>query len=74
LYADAIPVLDNYLSRNATDQDVLFASIYSHYEAMARAKTLLPEADRAKIRKYASAYKGPEQGLVARYLQSLAVR
>jgi VWFA-related protein len=73
-FADAMPVLDNYLSRNATDQDVLFASIYSHYEAMTRAKTLLPEADRAKIKKYASAYKGPEQALVARYLQSLAVR
>jgi hypothetical protein len=41
---------------------------------MTRAKTLLPEADRAKVKKYASAYKGPQQALVARYLQSLAVR
>ena len=56
-FAEAIPVLDGYLSRNGTDQDVLFASIYSHYEAMTRAKTLLPEADRAKLKKYASAYK-----------------
>ena len=73
-YADAVPVLDAYLTRNVTDQDVLFAAIYSHYEAMTRAKTLLPEADRAKLKKYASAYKGPQQALVARYLQSLAVR
>jgi thioredoxin-like negative regulator of GroEL len=73
-YPDAVPVLDAYLSRNATDQDVLFAAIYSHYETMTRAKTLLPEADRAKLKRYASAYKGPQQALVARYLQSLAVR
>ncbi len=73
-YADAVPVLDAYLTRNATDQDVLFAAIYAHYEAMTRAKTLLPEADRAKVKRYASAYKGPQQALVARYLQSLAVR
>ncbi|HEY6359849.1 MAG TPA: VWA domain-containing protein [Vicinamibacterales bacterium] len=73
-YADAVPVLDRYLSRNATDQDALFAVIYSTYEATTAAKLLLPEADRAKIKRYASAYKGPQQALVARYLQSLAVR
>jgi tetratricopeptide (TPR) repeat protein len=73
-YADAVPVLDRYLTRNGTDQDVLFAAIYAQYEATTAAKTLLPEADRAKIKKYASAYKGQQQALVARYLQSLAVK
>jgi VWFA-related protein len=73
-FAEALPILDRYLARNASDQDVLFASVLAHYEAMTRAKTLLPEADRAKLKRYAAAYKGPRQALVARYLQSLDVR
>jgi hypothetical protein len=73
-FADAVPVLDRYLTRNATDQDVLFAAIYAQYEAVTAAKLQLPEADRAKIKRYASAYKGEQQPLVARYLQSMSVK
>jgi tetratricopeptide (TPR) repeat protein len=73
-FSEAVPVLDNYLTRNATDQDVLFAALYAHYEATTRAKAIAPEAERIKLKRYASAYKGPQQALVARYLQSLAVR
>jgi tetratricopeptide (TPR) repeat protein len=73
-FEDAVPVLDRHLTRNATDQDVLFAAIYAHYETHTRAKTLPPDADRVKLRRYAAAYKGQQQALVARYLQSLAVR
>jgi hypothetical protein len=73
-FADAVPVLDAYLARNPTDQDVLFAAIVSQYEMHTAAKTLATEADRAKLKRYASAYKGPQQALVARYLQSLSVR
>ncbi len=69
-----MPVLDRYLSRNATDQDVLFAALYAHYESLTQAKALASEADRTKLRRYASAYKGPQQALVSRYRQSLAVR
>jgi hypothetical protein len=73
-FAEAVPVLDGYLTRNGTDQDVLFATIYAHYEATTAAKAISTEADRTKLKRYASAYKGPQQALVARYLQSLAVR
>jgi tetratricopeptide (TPR) repeat protein len=73
-FADAVPVLDRYLTRNAADQDALFAAVLSQYEMHTRAKTLATEADRAKLKRYASAYKGPQQALVARYLQSLSVR
>jgi predicted Zn-dependent protease len=72
--SEAVPVLDRYLARNGTDQDALFAAIYAQYEALTRAKAIASEADRVKLKRYASAYKGPQQALIARYLQSLAVR
>jgi VWFA-related protein len=73
-YADAVPVLDRYLTRNPNDQDVLFAAVMAHYETHTRAKTLPADADRAKLKRYASAYKGPQGPLIARYLQSMTVR
>ena len=73
-YADAVPVLDGYLTRNASDQDVLFAALFAHYETHTRQKTLPTEADRVTLKRYAAAYKGPQQGLVVRYLQSLSLQ
>ena len=73
-YADAVAVLDGYLTRNPADQDVLFAAVLSHYETHTRAKTLPTDADRAKLKRYASAYKGSQGPLVSRYLQSMSVR
>ena len=73
-FAEAVPVLDRYLVKHPTDQDVLFAAVLSTYEMHTRAKTLATDSDRAKLKRYASAYKGDQQALVARYLQSLSVR
>lgn len=72
-YADALPVLDSYLSRHPADQDLLLAAIVAHYE-VGRGGQALPEADLAKLRRYAAAYKGPEGALVTKYLQALQAR
>lgn len=70
-YAPAIPVLDAYLRRNPTDADALFAAVMAQYEASARAKVPLSGEERAKLTKYVRAYKGPQQALLAKYLESL---
>ena len=72
-WSDALPVLDSYLARNGTDQDLLLASITAHYEA-ARGGRLFSTADRAKLRKYAAAYRGPHAALVDKYLDVLGGR
>lgn len=72
-YAEAVPVLDGYLTRHATDQDLLLAAIVAHYE-VARAGQALPEAELAKLRKYAAAYRGPDGAIVTKYLQALQAR
>lgn len=72
-YADAVPILDTYLSRNATDQDILFAAIVSRYELHTRQKTQPGDAERVLLRRYAAAYNGAQVPLVSRYLQSLGV-
>ena len=68
------PVLDRYLARNMIDQHALFAAIYAQYYAVSATQSLALEADRAKLKRYASAYKGTNEALVARYLQSMGVR
>jgi VWFA-related protein len=72
-WTDALPVLDSYLSRNAADQDLLLASITAHYEA-ARGGVLFSNADHAKLRKYAAAYRGPQAVLVDKYLETIQSR
>jgi predicted Zn-dependent protease len=72
-YADAVPVLDAYLTRQATDQDALLAAIVAQYEVV-RAGQTLSNIDREKLRRYARAYKGPEQALVDKYLQTIGAR
>jgi VWFA-related protein len=69
-YGDAIAVLDRYLTRNGTDQDALLASIIAHYEVV-RAGQVLSNVDRARLRKYATAYRGEHQALVEKYLQTM---
>jgi VWFA-related protein len=69
-HADALPVLDNYLAGHPTDQDMLFAAIVAQYE-VARGGQPLSNVDRAKIRKYAIAYRGSNQPLVDKYLQTM---
>jgi len=72
-YAEAVPVLDGFLSRHAADQDVLLAAIVAQYE-LVRAGQTISNVDRAKLRKYATAYRGPQQAIVEKYLESLQVR
>jgi tetratricopeptide (TPR) repeat protein len=72
-FAEAVPVLDAYLARHPTDQDELLAAIVAQYE-LARAGQLLSNIDGAKLRKYASAYRGEHQALVEKYLETLQVR
>ena len=56
-------------TRHPTDQGLLLAAIVSQYE-LVRGGQVLSMADRAKMRSYALAYKGPERALVEKYLQS----
>jgi hypothetical protein len=72
-YADAVPVLDRFLTRHVTDQDALLASVIAHYEIV-RSGQLLSNVEQAKLRKYASAYRGEHQALVEKYLQTMQVR
>jgi predicted Zn-dependent protease len=72
-YADAVPVLDDYLARHPSDQDMLLAAVVAQYEA-ARAGQPLSSADLAKLRKYSAAYRGAQEALVEKYLTTLGAR
>lgn len=72
-YADAVPVLDAYLARHPADQDLLLAAVLAHYEA-AQAGRTPSNADRERLRRYASAYRGSHAALVAKYVEILQVR
>ena len=69
-HADALPVLDDYLTRRPTDQEMLFAAIVAQYQ-VARGGQPLSNVDRTKLRKYAAAYRGPNQALVDKYLSTI---
>lgn len=72
-YSEAVPVLDGYLARHAADQELLLAAIIAQYE-VARAGQSLSNLDRAKLRRYATAYRGEHHALVEKYLDTLQVR
>jgi len=72
-YAEAMPVLDSFLTRHPTDQGLLLAAIVSQFE-LAEGGQVLSVADAAKMRRYAGAYKGPEGALVQKYLQSMQAK
>jgi VWFA-related protein len=72
-HADALPVLDSYLTRQPTDQEMLFAAIVAQYE-VARGGQPLSNVDRAKLRKYATAYRGPNQPLIEKYLETIGAQ
>ena len=73
-YGDALPVLDAYLARNPGDHDALFSMIMAQYEVTSRAKVPLSDVERAKLTRYARAYKGPQQALISKYLDALHSR
>ena len=70
-YAEALPVLDTYLAKHPSDPDALFSIIMAQYEVTSRARVPLSDVERAKLTKYARAYKGPQQALVSKYLEAL---
>jgi VWFA-related protein len=72
-HADALPVLDSYLAKRPADQEMLYAAIVAQYE-VARGGQPLSNVDRAKLRKYATAYRGPNQPLVEKYLDTIGAK
>ena len=72
-FAEALPILDGYLDRHPADPDALFAAVLAHYQVARATGSELTGADRAKLLKYARAYKGPQEALFAKYLSSLGV-
>lgn len=72
-FHDALPILDAYLGRHPSDADALFAAVLAQYQVARATGADLTAADRAKLLKYARAYKGPQEALFAKYLSSLGV-
>jgi tetratricopeptide (TPR) repeat protein len=72
-YAEALPILDGYLTRHPTDQDFLFAGVVSQYEVV-RTGAILSNADRDRVRGWANAYRGEQAALVEKYLQTMGAR
>jgi len=69
-YADAMPVLDAFLGRHPTDQGLLLAAIVSQYE-LVQGGQVASVADVARMRRYVTAYKGPESTLARKYLEAI---
>jgi predicted Zn-dependent protease len=72
-FGDALPILDNFLTRHPSDTDALFAAVLAQYQVSLVTGAELSPADRAKLLKYGKAYKGPQEALLAKYLSSLGV-
>lgn len=68
-YAEALPVLDRYLTQHPDDQVALFAAVYAQYHVVTGEKLALSQADQAKLARYVRAYTGPYQPLLAKYLE-----
>ena len=68
-YAEAMPVLDGYLTRHPDEQMALFAAVFAQYHVATREKLAVSAADQAKLGRYVRAYKGPYQPLLAKYLE-----
>jgi hypothetical protein len=72
-YADALPILETYLTRHATDSDALFAAVLSRYQVKTTDGSELSAAERTRLTKYAQAYSGPQSALLNKYLSSMGV-
>jgi len=72
-YAEAMPILDAFLSRHPTDQGLLLAAIVSQYEIVQGGQVASVE-DVNKMRRYVTAYKGPESTLTRKYLESIQAK
>jgi VWFA-related protein len=72
-YADAAPILDATLVKNAADQEALVASIVAHYE-LVRAGGVVAQADLTKLRRYVGLYQGADRALLDKYVQAIEGR
>ena len=72
-HADALPLLDAYLEHQPADEEALFAAVLAQYEAVRTGQTL-SNVDRAKVRRYATAYRGAERALVDKYVEVMQAR
>ena len=66
-------MLESYLTRNPTDPDALFAAVLAKYQLTLAAGNTLTSGEQTTLRTYASAYKGPQAALMARYLTAMGV-
>jgi VWFA-related protein len=73
-YAEALPIAEGYLTRSPNDQDMLLTALVAQYEVVRTGRVVLSNVDRARIRKYAAAYKGPQRALIDKYLTTMEVR
>ena len=73
-FIDALPVADTYLTRHPDDQDMLLVALISQYEVVRTGQAVLSNVDRARIKKYSSAYKGQQRALIDKYLTTMEVR
>jgi len=72
-FGEALPILDNYLTRHPSDPDVLFAAVLAQYQVSLLTGAELSAADKARLLKYERAYKGPQQALMSKYVTALGV-
>jgi hypothetical protein len=68
-YAEALPVLDGYLTRHPNEQVALFAAVFAQYHVVTRERLAVSAADQTKLARYVRAYQGPYQPLLAKYLE-----
>ena len=73
-YAEALPIADAYLARSPNDQDMLLTALVAQYEVVRTGQVVLSNVDRARIRTYAAAYKGPQRALIDKYLTTMEAR
>ena len=73
-YSEALPVIDDYLARNAADHSALFAAVFAQYHVVTRERLALSPADQTKLARYVRTYEGPYQPLLAKYLQIMRAR
>lgn len=72
-FAEAVPVLDAHLARRGDDQELLYAAVAANYE-LVRAGRVLSNEERAKLRGYVAAYRGPQRALAEKYLDTISPR
>ena len=72
-YAEAMPVLDAFLSRHPTEQGLLLAAIVSQYE-LTQGGQVPSVADITKMKRYVAAYKGRESTLARKYLEAIQAK